>query len=167
MWRGLGHVSVCVEPAPVLTPLQSLLMDVQWTKGKFLVYQPVDAPELKHRWIQTRKCSDRFEKMHAFLRGNNLLPPRSQSFVDIGCGYGWFVREMTRLGFDAYGVELDPVATMVGQAVYGLQPRQFFRMDCVRFLERLRKLTTWRAVAASCITSRWARKACRPKRSSD
>jgi 2-polyprenyl-3-methyl-5-hydroxy-6-metoxy-1,4-benzoquinol methylase len=133
--RGQATIPVYVEPPPVLTPLQSLLLDVQWTQGDRWLHQPIDAPELKHSWIQTRKCTDRFAKMRGFLESNHLLPPTARTYLDIGCAFGWFVAQMSALGFDSHGVELDPIAPMVGQSLYALEPKHFFRTDCVRFLQ--------------------------------
>lgn len=131
--RGLREICALVNGPAVLTPLQQLLLDVLWVKGRTEMYQPIDAPEVA-RWTLTRRCTDRFAKIREFLTEQNLLPPHATSYLDVGCSYGWFVAQMQKLGFSAYGVERDPIALAVGHLCYRLDARRTLRGDCVRFL---------------------------------
>ena len=57
------------------------------------------------------------------------------TYLDVASCYGWFVAEMTRLGFTATGVERDPLARELGPAIYGtLGPQQILTADAVEFL---------------------------------
>jgi len=51
-----------------------------------------------------------------------MLPPfRPRGrLLDLGCGYGWFVRLLRGLGWDAMGVEADRTAVAAGRARYGV-----------------------------------------------
>ena len=133
--RGKTAARVRVHSPAVLTPLQSLLLDVLWQNGRRELYQPIDSPELKKGWSLVRRCSDRFAKMRGFLETQGLLPPTLRTYLDIGSSYGWFVSAMKELGFDAHGVERDPFAIAVGSIVYGIETGRCVRSDCVRFLE--------------------------------
>jgi 2-polyprenyl-3-methyl-5-hydroxy-6-metoxy-1,4-benzoquinol methylase len=86
-------------------------------------------------WVLVRRCTDRFEKMKRFLEKHGLMPPQDKAYLDIGCSYGWFVREMDRLSFEAYGVEIDWAAVEIGRRVYGLKPSRVTRSEVVRFLK--------------------------------
>lgn len=132
--RGEKYVWAKQRFRAVLTPLQSMLLDVLWEEGRHELYQPIDAPELKHKWRLVRRCTDRFTKMENFLRAQGLLPPNLRSYIDIGSNYGWFVSQMGQLGFESFGLERDPIAASVGFAVYGVRPEQIFVSDCVQFL---------------------------------
>lgn len=133
--RKQRDIQVLVMSDPVLTPLQSLLLDVLWTAGQCKLYQPIKSPELEREWVSVRRCDDRLAKMRRFLEENNLMPPATRTYLDLGASYGWFVAQMGRLGFAAQGVERDPFATSVGKLVYGLNESNFHRSDCTRFLK--------------------------------
>ena len=134
--RGIREVRGLILQPPVTTPLQDLLRDVLWLKGRRELYQPIDAPELAG-WTLVRHCSDRLAKMTGFLRAEGLMPPASSSYLDVACGYGWFVSEMAKAGFRADGVERDPIAISVGNLLYGLKPEQTYRSDAVAFLRAI------------------------------
>ena len=65
------------------------------------------------------------------------LPPAAQPkrFLDISSSYGYFVHEMAKLGFDAHGVEIDPIARDVGVLAWSLPEENIHRAEAVRFLE--------------------------------
>ena len=132
--RGEKEIRVLCEEPPVLTPLQQRLLDVMWTKGRRDLYQPIESPELEHGWVVIRRCTDRLAMMERFLQQNGLLPRSSSTYLDVGSSYGWFVAQMGKLGFDARGVERDPIAISLGPLVYGLRADQVARADCGRFL---------------------------------
>jgi SAM-dependent methyltransferase len=131
--RGEQEIDVEVGEEAVLTPLQQLLLDVLWLDGRKALYQPVAAPELACEWALVRKCTDRLEKMIRFLDARKIAP-NGTSYLDLACSYGWFVDGMLNAGYDATGVERDPIALEVGQVAYGLPSERTSRSDCVRFL---------------------------------
>jgi len=135
--KGVQEVWAIIRKPPVMTPVQELLLDVQWLKGRRELYQPIDSPEVKG-WVLVRRCSDRLAKMMRLLRAEGFLPPTSGSYLDIASSYGWFVAEMQKAGFRAEGVERDPNAISVGRVMYGLRPDQVHRSDIVTFLRSLR-----------------------------
>jgi len=133
---GSQHVSAVVVERPVLTPLQAVLLSGTWLQGRFELYQPVNSPELKKRWELVRKCSDRIDKMRGFLERNAMLPPVCNRYLDVGSAYGWFVKQMGDLGFEAHGTDRDPSAALVGKIVYGIEESKVTVEDLVHFLRR-------------------------------
>lgn len=136
--KGIPTVSSLILRPPVTTPIQEMLLDVLWLRGSRQLCQPIDSPEVVG-WVLLRRCSDRLAKMTAFLRAEGLMPPACVSYLDVASSYGWFVAEMTKSGFQAEGVERDPTAISVGQAIYGLMPEQVHRSDAVNYLRSLQK----------------------------
>jgi protein-tyrosine-phosphatase/predicted ATP-grasp superfamily ATP-dependent carboligase len=137
--KGLREVPGHIKPPSTRTPLQELLIDVLWLNGpKRELYQPIDSPEVAN-WVLVRRCSDRLAMMTEFLRAEGMMPPASGSYLDVASYFGWFVAEMAKEGFQAEGVERDPIAISVGNAMYGLRPEQVHRCDCVPFLRTLQE----------------------------
>ncbi|MCU0518072.1 MAG: class I SAM-dependent methyltransferase [Oscillatoria sp. Prado101] len=132
-----GEKTYPVRPVPpaVLTPLQERLLEVGWLRGEFMLYQPISSPELGKKWVLMRRCSDRFEMMQRFLETHNLMPPQCRTYLDVPCGYGWFVRAFSQLGFDARGVDVDWACIEAGKVAYGLAPAQLIRSEAVHFLQ--------------------------------
>jgi hypothetical protein len=120
--EGRPTVDVAVKRFPVTTPLQDLLIQMSWLDGDRKLYQPLDAPELGQSWPVVRRCTDRLDKMVGFLAGRDLLPPATSSYLDVASFYGWFVGQMADRGFEAGGIERDPLAPVVGKAAYGVDP---------------------------------------------
>lgn len=118
--RGERDALVTVKRISTTTPLQNLLSRMSWLEGSRELYQPVDAPELQTSWPQVRRCTDRRDKMLSFLAERGLMPPASTSYLDVASCYGWFVDEMRKAGFDARGIERDPLGPQLGRIVYGL-----------------------------------------------
>ncbi len=135
--KGIREVRGLVKGPPVATPVQELLLDVLWLKGRRELYQPVNVPEVAG-WVLVRRCSDRLAKMTDLLRREDLMPPCANTYLDVASSYGWFVAEMAKAGFRAAGVERDPIAILVGKTMYGLQPEQLHRSDSVTFLRGLK-----------------------------
>ncbi len=115
-FRGGTEVPVEIVGMPVMTPAQALLHNVRWQWGRAELYQPIDLPEVS-TWTVVRRCVDRFSLMHDFLSAIGL---RTGRYLDLGCSYGWFVREFAKAGFDAHGVDEDPAAIEVGRRIYGI-----------------------------------------------
>jgi hypothetical protein len=130
--KGGSTMQVRVKGHPVTTPMQDLLNDVLWQAGRPELYQPVDLPELRGVPL-VRRCADRFAMMQKFLSDRGV-DPHGRTYTDIGSSYGWFVAAMRDLGFDARGVERDPIAARVGEVIYGLRPEQVSRSEAVRWL---------------------------------
>ncbi|MFZ1086359.1 MAG: polysaccharide biosynthesis C-terminal domain-containing protein [Terracidiphilus sp.] len=134
--NGVKKVSGLILRPPVTTPVQDLLLDVLWLKGRTELYQPIDSPEVA-QWTLVRRCSDRQAKMLEFMRSEGMMPPVCQSYLDVASSYGWFVDAMSKAGFHAEGVERDPIAISVGTLMYGLKAEQVHRADAVTFLQSI------------------------------
>lgn len=130
--RGESHAKVTAKWLPVSTPLQALLARMTWLEGKRELYQPLDAPELRRSWLPVRRCHDRLAMMIDLLERRGPRPPAS--YLDIASCYGWFVAEMRDRGFDASGMERDPLAAPLGEAAYGLDRGAVQVGDCVQLL---------------------------------
>lgn len=135
--RGDERVLAELEPGEVMTPLQTMLLDVLWLNGRKELYQPVDAPEIRRDWVLVRRCTDRLRKMLDFLDARGI--GAGASYLDVACSYGWFVHRMLGCGFGAAGVERDPLALRVGRTVYGLPAARLHRADAVTFLAAKRR----------------------------
>jgi hypothetical protein len=128
--RGESFARVRIRWLPVTTPLQNLLVRMSWLEGSRELYQPIDAPELRRGWTTVRQCTDRFEKMQAFLAELGVRG----SYLDVASCYGWFVAAMENAGFEAYGMEYDPLAVPLGRAVYHLKDGQVVTGDATELL---------------------------------
>jgi hypothetical protein len=118
---------------------------MSWLDGDRKLYQPLDAPELQQSWPIVRRCTDRLDKMVAFLGERELLPPATTSYLDIASFYGWFVGQMADRGYQAEGIERDPLGRVVGQAAYGVDPGSIRVGDCETLLEEAGR--TWDVVS--------------------
>jgi 2-polyprenyl-3-methyl-5-hydroxy-6-metoxy-1,4-benzoquinol methylase len=92
----------------------------------------VDAPELAEEWTLVRRCTDRLELMLEWL--DTMGVGAGSTSLDVGACYGWFVAEFANRGFDARGVELDPVAIRLGEQAYGLETGRVATGECSAFL---------------------------------
>jgi hypothetical protein len=142
--EGAMTLPVRVRRGTVTTPLQDLLQRMSWLDGGRQLYQPVDAPELAAQWPTVRCCVDRLEAMDAFLR-RVIGPTLSGSYLDVASCYGWFVARMGALGFEAEGIERDPLGATLGRLVYGLDPDRIRIGDAVQLLRGTRE--TWDVVS--------------------
>jgi hypothetical protein len=132
--RGEAYATVIAKWLPVTTPLQDLLTRMSWLEGTRALYQPIDAPELRQSWPLVRRCTDRRDKMLAFLAARDLLPPTSATYLDVASCYGWFVSELGKAGFDARGIERDPLGPQLGHIVYGLSEQRIRVGDAEQLL---------------------------------
>ncbi len=145
--HGATTARVKVKRLPVTTPLQDLLTQMSWIGGRKELYQPVSAPELARSWTTVRRCTDRLELMSRCLVEHDV-DATGRSYLDVASCYGWFVREMSRRGFAARGIERDPLAPRLGAAVYGLDPGQISVGDAVEFLrDAERRSERWDVVS--------------------
>jgi hypothetical protein len=143
--NGDPSVEVVVKRGSVTTPLQDLLGRMSWLDGARQLYQPVESPELDGTWPVVRRCTDRLDKMVAFLTERGLMPPATQSYLDIASCYGWFVDQMSRRGYDGEGMERDPLGPRLGEAVYGLDRGRAHVGDCEDLLAAADR--TWDVVS--------------------
>lgn len=134
---GATTVEARVKWLPVSTPLQDMLDQMSWIGGERELYQPVRAPELERSWVTVRACVDRQRAMEEMLLALEV-EPTSSSYLDVASCYGWFVARMLELGYDAHGVERDPLGRELGSAVYGLDPSRVSTGDAVELLRERR-----------------------------
>lgn len=128
--RGDRTVRVTAKWLAVTTPLQDLLITMSWLDGDRQLYQPLPGPELRLSWPTVRRCTDRLDKMVAFLDSRGMPPT---SYLDVASCYGWFVAEMGKRGYAANGMERDPLAVPLGHAAYGLTD-EIQIGDCVELM---------------------------------
>lgn len=138
MHLGEDQLHVVVAPGTTTTYAQHLLLEMSWLDGSRRLYQPVDFPEVQ-TWPLMRKCTDRLDLITDHLITNGILPrdgdPSTRStYLDVGACYGWFVSKLGQLGFDARGIEMDPVALELAPLAYGLNPAQLAIGDCIELL---------------------------------
>ena len=133
--RGEAKIHARVIQPPAITPLQQLVLDHAWTRGRRELSQPLDSPELSD-WTLVRRCKDRFELMKSFMEKHALLPFNGESCLDIASNFGWFVSAFEHLGFQSYGVDMDWAACEIARLVFGLGPDKVTRSEVVRFLQR-------------------------------
>ena len=107
-----------VVDQPQYTPLQEMILRVEWQSNTREIYQPLELPETKKNWSLLRNSEDRRNKMMEFLDTHNLTAKRAGKVLDVGSYYGWFVSEFLKRGYDAYGIEHDRTAISVGELVY-------------------------------------------------
>jgi 2-polyprenyl-3-methyl-5-hydroxy-6-metoxy-1,4-benzoquinol methylase len=136
MVSGLKQFECQVQPSvPVVTPVQQMIIDSNWTRGRPHIYQPISSPELA-TWPVMRRCVDRLEMMEKWLAKRGIS---SGSYLDICCSYGWFVAQMKARGFQAFGVDRDVAAVTLGRLVYGLDNRANQLTDVVAYLSKREK----------------------------
>ena len=130
-----GHetFSARVRRSRIPTPVQDLLDEMSWIGGKRELYQPIDAPELERDWVTVRRCTDRLGAMD-LVTARLGIEPSTSSYLDVASCYGWFVAQMRDRGFDAYGIERDPLAPSLGAGAYGLDPSRISVGDAVELL---------------------------------
>jgi SAM-dependent methyltransferase len=128
------EIEAMIIPGLTSTPLQSLLLDMGWLDGQVALYQPIDTPDVAG-WPLVRACTDRLQLMLELLDG--MGPAGAGTYLDVASSYGWFVAEMQERGYDAWGIERDDEARLLGSSVYGLDPSHVLIGDCVDLLAEL------------------------------
>ncbi|MDN4161715.1 class I SAM-dependent methyltransferase [Nocardioides abyssi] len=141
--QGSVGVRAKVRRLSVTTPLQDVLDEMSWIGGERELYQPVDAPEVRHGYRVVRRCTDRLAMMAPLLEEVAAEVDRP-SYLDVAACYGWFVDAVGRAGYDAEGVERDPAAPRVAAALHGTDPTRIHVADAVDFLAGDR---TWDVVS--------------------
>lgn len=136
--NGAKELRVQVARSTARTALQQQLENVLWFGGNKALYQPVNAPELKKSWPLLRKCTDRWKKMKGFLKEHKggVYWNKKERYVDLGSFYGWFVGQMKAAGFDAHGIEMDPLAIQVGVGCYGVDESKVLQGDVAMVLDK-------------------------------
>lgn len=87
-----------------------------WAKA---LAQPVAARELSD-WSVATNCQDRLVRIERFVGHELGESPSPRSFLDVGCGYGWYLAELKRLGWRVRGVDRDGFGIEMATAFYGL-----------------------------------------------
>jgi 2-polyprenyl-3-methyl-5-hydroxy-6-metoxy-1,4-benzoquinol methylase len=141
---GATSVPARIKRVKVETPLQTLLQEMSWIGGEHELYQPVFAPELEQSWVTVRNCADRLAGMEKILAELGV-EPTGASYLDVASCYGWFLSAMDEFGFDVQGVERDPSAPKLGEAIYGLDPDRVHVGDAAEFLHDANR--TWDVVS--------------------
>lgn len=133
---GAPEADVAVEWIGGYTALQRLLSQMSWLGDSHEIYQPLDAPELEKGWTLVRACQDRWAAISEFLDDHRLRPSTDDpmSSLDVAAAQGWFVSQFSRAGFDAEGVEIDPLAPQMAHGAYGLDRGSIHTADAVDFL---------------------------------
>lgn len=134
--RGDETIEAIIRREPVQTALQAYLSKMTWLKSTQAIYQPVGAPELTESWPLVRACTDRRDRMLTFLATAQILPAHDTTYLDLAACYGWFVWQMGLVGFKSHGVEIDPAAPCLANAIYGLPSGSLTTDDVVAFLQR-------------------------------
>lgn len=130
-FRGYTTFPCIIAPKePIFTPAQHMVMDSFWTESKKELFQPLDLPELAS-WPVAYDCKRRLEMMLAAMSQRGIL---RGSYLDLRSGYGWFVSQMSKRGFDCYGVDRNAVAAKLGQLVYGLDPAAIVIRNLIAYL---------------------------------
>lgn len=130
--QGSTHLTVSNIGIPTTTALQDHLAGMRSQAGRRALRQPIDAPELRREWPLARRCTDRLDRMLHVLGGLGVGPPAS--YLDVGATYGWFVASMSQAGYDAHGVEIDPMAPELARAAYGVDPNRMTTADAAAVL---------------------------------
>lgn len=140
---GLEDYPVSVRGAPITTALQDYLGSMTWLGGTREIYQPLPSPELASQWPLVRQCVDRLDRMRLLIDMLNI--DNNSTYLDVGACYGWFVNAFQQLGFNAHGVEIDPLAPRLAHAAYGLEPGRLVTDDAVDYLRDTKN--TWDIVS--------------------
>lgn len=131
---GASELDVEVVAGSRWTPFAHVILDMGWLDSRAELYQPVASPEFE-QWPVVRACRDRLDHMVRFLTEHGPAPGSQASYLDVASCYGWFVAHMLEHGYDAHGIELEPVAPMIGVAAYGLDASRIAVGDSVVLLE--------------------------------
>jgi hypothetical protein len=96
----------CIDPS-ILLPLykyrgytdawNSFVENVRGIPGMDILYHPVNHPWFDG-WRIIRNCDDRLKIILKYLN-------KTDRIIDIGCHHGWFVHELTKLGFNIVGID--------------------------------------------------------------
>jgi SAM-dependent methyltransferase len=81
--------------------------------------QPVAARELSD-WTVAQNCADRLVRIQRLVDRDPGDTATRPSFLDVGCGYGWYLGELKRLGWRVRGVDRDRLASEIATAFYDL-----------------------------------------------
>ncbi len=118
---------------PLPTPLQSLVLAA--SRGRKELDQPIPGPQFDNSWDLMRRCEGQWDTLVSFLGSRNHDLNHS-SVVDLACSYGWFVKEFSKRGAYAVGVETDSKALKIGRIAYGLRSENLVQSDFRSFLQR-------------------------------
>jgi hypothetical protein len=117
-----GHINIWPQ---VYSPMQQLVLDADRQRGQENVWQPLeDCPEMQE-WPVTQAS-----ELIAQCIFNYIKKDEYESFLDVNCGYGWFLNQFKQHGFKTVqGLESDPVSRKIGQASYGLNQHEIMSIN--------------------------------------
>ncbi len=132
--KGAGDIQAKVfHKQKTKTFFQDIVNKVIWDNGKEL-YQPIELPEFKNS-IVIRKSRDRVNKINKFLT-NDYPDYLGQSILDVGSYFGWFLAEYNKMGFEAFGVERDHLASEVAEKFFKINSGLLFKMPIELFINK-------------------------------
>ncbi len=102
-------------------------------RGRTLL-QPLQAREL-NGWRVTRNCEDRLVRIER-LAGAAAAP---RTFLDVGCGFGWYLSELKRVGWQVLGIEVDARNVELALGCQELEAGEVVLGEWVPSLERLER----------------------------
>ncbi len=119
--RGETHVSVQQTWLGSETPLEWHLLAHRGPERS--LDQPIEARELA-RWGVSRNCADRLVRMVRFLEEtlDATAVSDAPSYLGVGAGTGWYLRELSRLGYAVTGICSDPLDAEIAEAFHGIAP---------------------------------------------
>lgn len=90
-----------------------------WFQTRNRTYQTLEAilgaPQPEPMWFDFAMFTNwRGDQMAQLVRP--LIPRDAERYLDVGCGFGGFLVAFSRLGLEAYGIELDPSRVELAKA---------------------------------------------------
>jgi hypothetical protein len=89
------------------------------SRGSRSLAQPVAARELA-TWTVAHNCQDRLVRMERLVEQGRDEASAPPSFLDVGCGFGWYLAELQQLGWRVRGVDDDAFGSEVATAFHDL-----------------------------------------------
>ena len=83
--------------------------------------QSNSGPEIYENVVEARKQLKNPSNFKRYAREIlDLVPKKTGTVLDVGCGLGWLVQEANKRGFDAWGVDSSKTLVRFGKAKLGL-----------------------------------------------
>lgn len=91
-----------VGPTSPVTPV--------WQAGYWWTPQKIDW------YVRASKCSDFHEKLACEIAG---MVPREKSILEVGCGLGYITAQLSQMGYDVFGIDIDEEVIEKAQELHG------------------------------------------------
>ena len=91
-----------VGPTSPVTPV--------WQAGYWWTPQKIDW------YVRASKCSDFHEKIACEIAG---MVPREKSVLEVGCGLGYITSQLSQMGYDVFGIDIDEEVIEKAQELHG------------------------------------------------